>query len=129
MSIQTEFPGMKRDRGFMYERTQWGGFEKVFADRWEEENEVRPWLNQGCGLLQNLFFNGHWPFEKCMHVVTPSERFVAATVVQWLGTNCGMGFLQGVLREEGYYIAKIPEQHPLFPERPKPGPLLPRKFA
>lgn len=119
---------MKKDRGFCYERTKWNDLEKAFADHWEEENEVRPWLNQGHGLLQNLFFTGEWLFSRCVHVITPGERYVAATVIQWLGTNCGFGFLQGVLRECGYCITKIPEYGPL-PEPPKPEQRFRRKLT
>lgn len=114
MSIQTEFHRQGANRGFKYERTKWerGDLEKAFADHWEDENEVRAWLNQGHGLLQNLFFDGeHFP--RCTHVVTPSERYVAATVIQWLGTNCGFAFLQECLRECGYYITEIPKHEPL----------------
>lgn len=125
MPIQTEFVGMKKDRGFMFERTQQDGgdLEKAFAEHWEDENEVRPWLNQGHGLLQNLFFKG----SRCCHVVNAAERYVAATVIQWLGTNCGFSFLQEVLRKCGYYITEIPQPKPLvLPEKPNP---FKRKFG
>lgn len=110
IAVQTAFTDMELNRGFMYDRTKFGGLEKAFAEYWEQENEIKPWLNQGCGLLQNLFFLGNC---SCHHHVTPSERFVAATVVQWLGTNCGFAFLQEVLRSEGLYITEIPKHKPL----------------
>lgn len=128
MPIQDEFVGMKRDRGFMFERTKWNDLEKAFATHWEQENEVKAWLNQGHGLLQNLFFMDRGMFERCVHVVTPGERYVAATAIQWLGTNCGFAFLQEALRDCGYYITKIPEIGPL-PEPPKPEALFRRKLT
>lgn len=109
---------MQRDRGAFYERTKYerGGLEKAFADHWEDENEARAWLNQGHGLLQNLFFDHKGC---CIHVVNKQERFVAATVIQWLGTNCGFSFLQEVLRDCGLHITKIPKIEPLAEEPPK----------
>lgn len=118
IAVQTTFNRMAENRGHLYDRVQFGGLEAAFAKHWEEENEPESSVNHGCGLLQNLFFAGSWPFQKCVHMVTRSERYVAATVIQWLGTNCGFAFLQEVLRSEGMYIARIPEQKPLRPDPP-----------
>lgn len=98
------------NRGFMYERTQYteqgfGDLEKAFADTWEAENKKVSGWNQGLGILQDLFFRGH----NCVHEVTRMERWVAATVVQWLGTNCGFCFLRNVLKKCGYGIVRLDE--------------------
>ena len=42
------------------------------------------------------------------HQVTDSERMVAATVVQWLGTNVGRGFLYEAFRRAGWVIKMEP---------------------
>ena len=38
--------------------------------------------------------------------ITDRDRLVSATVVQWLGTNCGLCFLRETLEEAGYKIVK-----------------------
>lgn len=82
--------------------------ERAFAREWIEENRPSRWLNFGFGLLQDLFMIGlhrfDWP--RAMLVVNPRERMIAATVVQWLGTNCGFNFLRKVLESCGYSIVE-----------------------
>lgn len=96
-----------RDRGYQYERTEHDRLEKAFAELWESLNEPRDGINHGRGILQELFMGAHgWD-----HVVTDRERYVAATLVQWLGTNCGFGFLQQALQKVGYRITGY-EPHP-----------------
>lgn len=107
------------NRGKDYKRTEYvfpdgrPNPEKVFADAWEKENEINPGTNFGFGILQDLFMDrvsGHWwshPY--ATHVLNGRERMIAATVVQWLGTNCGFGFLVDTLRKCGYRITRIPE--------------------
>lgn len=91
-----------KDRGDFYERTEHNSLEKAFAEHWQRENKTRTCAYHGVGLLQALFDTpGH------RHQVSESERFVAATVVQWLGTNCGFGFLCEVLRKDGMRIVDI----------------------
>jgi hypothetical protein len=43
-------------------------------------------------------------------VPTERDRIVAATVIQWLGTNCGMCFLGNALERCGYKIEKKPNK-------------------
>ena len=38
--------------------------------------------------------------------ITNRDRMIAASIVQWLGTNCGMGFLHKVLGDCGQEIVK-----------------------
>jgi hypothetical protein len=104
MGEQPKLPGMQHDRGYGYERTQHNALEKAFADAWEQENQPRPGINHGGGILQDLFYNRAG---RPIHEVTDSERMVAATVVQWLGTNVGFSFLTEILRKQGFRI--IPE--------------------
>lgn len=89
-----------RDRGYQYQRTEHDRLEKAFADLWEARNGNRVGIDFGHGILQDLFMgkNG-WT-----HIVTDQERYVAATVVQWLGTNCGFAFLQEALAKVGHRI-------------------------
>lgn len=104
------------DRGWLYERTEHNPREKAFADEWEKENIPTPGLNHGFGLLQDLFIDGR-PFDldilgkrRLVHRITKAERFVTATVIQWLGSNCGMSFLEEALKKCGYRVDRIRER-------------------
>ncbi len=92
-----------QNRGNCYDRTQWNSLEKSFADRWEEENQ------DTCGTAEILEAIMR-PDRKNPELLpnryppTPRDRFVAATVIQWLGTNIGFCFLNECLAERGYKI-------------------------
>ena len=88
----------------MYERTNHDALERALAEQWEKENKPRPGINYGYGLLQDLFCTGHDFSATCVHEVSPSERYVAATAIQWLGTPCGFSFLVQCLEKAGYSI-------------------------
>lgn len=77
-------------RGFSYERTFFNCHEKIFADLWEEENRRQ-------SLLDMLL--GH-----CGDQATQRDEYVAAGIVQWLGTNCGHSFLEEALKRCGYEL-------------------------
>lgn len=79
--------------------------EKAFADHWRKENENVPsWLNGGHGVLEHLLLANE---KECIiGDLTQRDAIVAATVIQWLGTNCGWCFLDECLNRCGYYIAK-----------------------
>lgn len=107
-----------RNRGYDYRRTFYqhgNNRERVFADKWEEENKPISWLNHGWGSLQDLFFEYHPPFDRlgiatCAKVLTNRDRMVAATAIQWLGTNCGWRWLEETLLKCGYKLQKVSEQ-------------------
>ncbi len=42
---------------------------------------------------------------------TSDERAVVAALMQWFGTNCGLGFLHGTFRAEGYSIVSSGDQN------------------
>jgi hypothetical protein len=94
-------PWVNPNRGFMHERAKQknGDLEKAFADAWENSNTGRNQVN-----LQQLFYTGHGFSQRCEHVVTRSERYVTATAIQWLGTNCGFAFLCSALDKCGYRV-------------------------
>jgi hypothetical protein len=111
-----------RNRGWWHERTAWvdpnrptvPNREKVFADEWEKLNERDPGRNYGQGTLQDLFFEPRGGCDtrlpRMLHVLSSAERVVAATAIQWLGTNCGWGWLSDVFRKLGYEIRLTAEE-------------------
>lgn len=87
------------DRGHSYHRTQWNSLEKAFADAWEHENRTN-----GGNLLEALISRHREPDQLFAHQVTRPERYVAATAIQWLGSNIGFCFLLTCLAKCGYNI-------------------------
>lgn len=67
--------------------------ENAFAAEWSKENTPVHGTNLGGGILQDLV---------CRSLPSPflsnRERQIAATAIQWLGTNCGRAFLWEVNR-------------------------------
>ena len=78
------------DRGHMHERTEYDALEKALADKWEKDDRTY--------LLQCLTDSR----------ATKRDRFIAATVIQWLGTNVGFGFIRECFADGGYAIIGSP---------------------
>lgn len=78
--------------------------EQAFSKHWRKSNINCSWINRGHGILQDLFIddNGAWH-----HTMTPNDKLIASTIVQWLGSNCGMAFIEEVLKDCGYKIVPI----------------------
>lgn len=99
------------NRGDCYERTEYSPLEKALADLWESENKKRRCVNYGQGILQDLFGRSHPTFghriPNFIHIITEKERWVVATVIQWLGSNCGQSFLNEAFRKAGFKIERI----------------------
>lgn len=67
--------------------------EMVYAKKWEMVNQRTPGLNRGCGYLE-LLLNQHGDSSFVISSISQRDAFVAATVIQWLGTNIGQGFME-----------------------------------
>jgi hypothetical protein len=81
----------KKFRGKSVNRLRYNPLEKAFAVAWQAEND-RP----GSVLLDYLLHAT--PEDFCRPAqATKEEHFVAATLIQWLGTNVGKCFLRDVL--------------------------------
>jgi hypothetical protein len=66
--------------------TIWNPREVVFAEQWDKMNKQSQILAHLLNESKNtIFFN-------TAH--TERDIFVAATIIQWLGTNIGQGFLE-----------------------------------
>lgn len=84
MSIKHESSATHR----LKSKTLSGMRERSFARLWESENNPPVYLNSGIGVLAHLVPD-----------MTQRDATVAATVIQWLGTNCGQAFLREVERD------------------------------
>ena len=106
----------------------WVNKERVFSREWIKENRPASYLNGGIGTLRwllapeadhrfpltipasdatvqrcrtDLRFP---PFPLTIPEVTQAEATAAASVVQWLGSNCGWSFMEECIRKCGYRI-------------------------
>lgn len=100
------------NKGLRPRRVKFNKRELAFAEHWADECEVNSFVGNRQGLVQDLFIyhSEKRPFEPAKMIeLTRRERMIAATVVQWFGTNCGWFFLSEVLRKCGYKIVKTEE--------------------
>lgn len=93
-------------------RRRWSVREEALARLWEHENRPRPGINYGHGVLQDLMFSPRGHFASlyqgtCRHIIRNRDAAIVATVVQWLGTNVGFGFLERALKMMGKRIIDI----------------------
>jgi hypothetical protein len=77
--------------------------ERAFAAKWDETNNPPPFLNRGIGTLQHLLCSD-MDGRNIERELTAEEITAAATVVQWLGTNCGFSWLRSCLAYCGYKV-------------------------
>ncbi len=83
-------------------RNIWNPAEKVYAERWEKENIRVPGLNGGRGYLELLLnecpYTDHGLYRPVSEI-TQRDAYVAATVIQWLGTNIGRCLIEECKRK------------------------------
>lgn len=99
-----------KNLGFFTKRLQFDEYdiENSFSKKWKEEQN-RTNINHGHGVLQDLFINpsgSMFKNDEAITKITDRDRLIVATVVQWLGSNCGMCFLNEVLSDSGYRIVR-----------------------
>jgi len=77
--------------------------EKAFALAWMKENEGHSNLLQGLHMIgvPDLFWHPQTPVK----VINGRDAMIAATVIQWLGTNVGMSFIEETLKTCGYKVS------------------------
>lgn len=64
--------------------------ERVFLEKWREDNVRHQAINSGFSTLEWILCPDG---EKRPGLVSHRDAQVAASVIQWLGTNCGQGFI------------------------------------
>lgn len=65
--------------------------ERVFLRKWRKENDNRAGINHGHGALELILSENS---NECAFPITQRDASIAATVIQWLGTNCGRCFVE-----------------------------------
>lgn len=85
--------------------------ETTFAELWEEENTPR--AGRRYTILQALLSKhvttpGGWHTDRLepIYEINQRDAHIAATVIQWLGTNVGFAFLCRVLNKAGYELRR-----------------------
>jgi len=80
--------GLREDRNDLYP-------EKVFSELWKKKNERIPWIDNGHGALDLILATkeDHKKDRPVGGKPTQRDADVAGTVIQWLGTKCGVCFL------------------------------------
>lgn len=70
--------------------------ERIYAEHWRTRNARHPAVNSGFTALEWILCpTGWWP----PRPVSQRDAVVAASVVQWFGTNCGLAFIEDCERE------------------------------
>lgn len=104
--------------GMCRDRLEHNNREMAFHEQWLKENLPEPGINYGRGVLQDLFTatrdNNPTKQQIILEEMTNRDRMIVATVIQWLGSNCGMAFLGDSL---GRFGAKIIMDHGTKKER------------
>jgi len=108
--------------------------EKIFQEEWNKENTSDQNLGFGFGMLQDLFlvnnkiaeqfdgkdqdnitandrkFGGRLDgTSQIVYKISEREHRIAATVIQWLGTNIGTAFLKTCFGKMGYKLVRKEE--------------------
>ncbi len=107
--LNWRFPKKIVHRSHEYRRAQFNHRENAFSDEWVEQNEINSAINTGRGTLQGLFTRTDPRFYRSFItdlIISNRDAMLAATVIQWLGTNCGMDFLMRALERCGYKVVR-----------------------
>jgi hypothetical protein len=97
----------KANVGISARRLEHNEREKAFYEQWLQENAPVAGVNSGHGILQDLFIDSGDVFgfkRKVIEEINNRDRMIVATVIQWLGSNCGMCFLGEALEKFGARI-------------------------
>lgn len=105
--------------------------ERIYTDEWKKENTRQPWLNSGYTAIEHILHpeavadeqrKRGWLGSIRPERVNFRDAGVAATVIQWLGTNCGLAFIEKcerrITQERAmraswpYPVTRLPEPEP-----------------
>lgn len=110
----------KQNKGLFFDRGGQNELQKSLKEEWMKMNinsvETISSVKMECffsirknNILQMLFteYGKFGYIDKTLLDITPRDRFVVATIIQWLGTNVGSSFLETALNNAGFKITKI----------------------
>lgn len=80
-----------KNKGIHQHRFETNPRERIFAEEWEKINTLSPIDAQGVGQLVWLLATEMYPTS-----VSTQTQIECATLIQWLGSPAGQGFLQTV---------------------------------
>lgn len=70
--------------------------ERIYLEQWQRDNERQAGVNRGFTLLEWILCPSG---QRLPNRVTHRDSEVAASVIQWLGTTCGMCFIRNCERQ------------------------------
>lgn len=70
--------------------------ERIYAAHWKRKNRREAGVNGGAALIEWILCPSEQQYPS---PVSRRDAAVAASVIQWLGTNCGLGFIWEVERK------------------------------
>jgi len=97
--------------------------ERAFVEHWQtkEADTVELLMRKQCARddprAVGYFMDTNTRYMRPLGPTTHRDRVVAETVIQWLGSNCGMAFLQETLRSIGGDIKWPPRPGTAIPEK------------
>lgn len=97
------------NRSLWFRRNDSNLTERAFSEQWEKEHEWQNLLQLLVGVPSGPIILGR-PGRRYPFVIGPRDRTIVATVIQWLGSNCGMGFLETALKRAGYRLERTGEK-------------------
>lgn len=107
--------------------------ERIYAERWKKDNERHNWLNSGFTLIEHILCPEG---KRRPDRVSIRDAQVAAAVVQWLGTSCGLCFVRECERridearaERRAWTEFVNYNRPADPEDLRRAKLLAGRFA
>jgi hypothetical protein len=96
-----------------------GRRERAFAEAWDR------WLVENPDFLGNLTPRGKTPLG-FVSPPTKAEKIISKEIMSWLGTNCGMTFLEEALKRMGCKLEPLKAIHTSYP--PETPPVIPKKI-
>lgn len=100
MNLSIKQDAWESNIGYKHSRVKDNPREMAFYEQWMKENEPNSHINNGQGILQDLFIEreGFLGLVRRYEIeINNRDRYIAATIIQWLGSNVGMSFLHEAL--------------------------------
>ncbi|MNL07833.1 hypothetical protein D3C87_1285260 [compost metagenome] len=124
MNVVRRQDAYEANQGIGLKRLEFNEREKAFHEQWLKENIPSHGINHGNGILQDLFISYAEQSKREVIILSKRERMIVATVIQWLGSNVGMCFLEETFKKIGYKLIPIENPDSDNPDLNQPRPQL-----